>query len=75
VLFRSQELRVVGRITHESSRFFEGTGEILLSDGEVAASGSGKYLKLPIEKIADFDVADQEWKISNTGNDPREIDV
>jgi acyl-coenzyme A thioesterase PaaI-like protein len=71
----NQELRIVGRITHESSRFFEGTGEILLPDGEVAASGSGKYLKLPIEKIADFDVADQEWKVSNSGNDPREIDV
>ena len=28
-----QELRVVGRITNENSRFFEGTGEILLPDG------------------------------------------
>jgi acyl-coenzyme A thioesterase PaaI-like protein len=69
-----QELRVVGRITEETSRFFEGTGEILLPDGEVGASGSGKYLKLPIGKIAEFDVADQEWKVSNTKSEPAEIE-
>jgi acyl-coenzyme A thioesterase PaaI-like protein len=69
------ELRVVGRISTESSRFFEGTGEILLPDGEVGASGIGKYLKLPIEKIADFDVAGQEWRVSDAGNDPKEIEL
>ena len=69
------ELRVVGRITEESSRFFEGTGEILLSDGEIAASGFGKYIKLPIEKIADFDVAEQEWKVERKGSDPGEISL
>ena len=30
------ELRVVGRITNENRRLFEGTGEILLPDGQVA---------------------------------------
>jgi acyl-coenzyme A thioesterase PaaI-like protein len=66
-----QELRVVGRITSENSRFFEGTGEILLPDGEVAATGSGKYIKLPIDKIADFDSAEQEWKVTPNPNDPQ----
>lgn len=70
-----QELRVVGRITEESSRFFEGTGEILLPDGDIAASGVGKYIKLPIEKIADFDVADQEWRVVKKENDPGAINV
>ncbi len=71
----NQELRIVGRITEESSRFFEGTGEILLPDGEVAATGAGKYLKLPIEKIADFDIGDQEWKVSPAANDPLAIEI
>ena len=71
----NQELRVVGRITTESSRFFEGTGEILLPDGEIAASGFGKYMKLPLEKIAEFDAAEQEWQVTQNDNDPKQIDL
>lgn len=71
----NQDLRVVGRITAESSRFFEGTGEILLSDGEVAATGVGKYIKLPLEKIADFDAAAQEWKVVLNESDPKSFDL
>jgi uncharacterized protein (TIGR00369 family) len=69
------ELRVVGRITKESGRMFEGTGEILLPDGEVAVSGSGKYMKLPLEKIADFDVEAQEWRVNATPADPTSISL
>ncbi len=68
-----EELRVVGRITKNSSRFFEGTGELLLHDGSVAAEGLGKYLKTPLEKIADFDEDAQEWRVVPTPQDPREI--
>ena len=71
----NQQLRVVGRITSESSRFFEGTGEILLPDGEVAATGAGKYIKLPLDKIADFDAAEQEWKITHDEKDPKVIEL
>jgi acyl-coenzyme A thioesterase PaaI-like protein len=70
-----QELRVVGRITSDTSRFFEGTGEILLPDGEVAATGQGKYIKLPLEKIADFDAAEQEWKVVHHEHDPKTFDL
>lgn len=68
-------LRVVGRITSETSRTFEGTGELLLPDGEVAATGFGKYLRMPIEKIADFDHAEQEWKVIKRENDPEYIEL
>jgi hypothetical protein len=67
-------LRVVGRITSDNSRFFEGTGEILLPDGEIAAAGYGKYIKLPLEKISDFDHEEQEWRIVPSAADPVEID-
>jgi acyl-coenzyme A thioesterase PaaI-like protein len=70
-----RELRVVGRITNDTSRFFEGTGEILMPDGEIAASGYGKYIKLPLEKIADFDAAEQEWKIVHREHDPKTIEL
>lgn len=69
------ELRVVGRITHENRRLFEGTGEILLPDGTVAVEGHGKYIKLPLDEIADFDYEEQEWKAVLEEDDPTEIDV
>ncbi len=69
------ELRVVGRITRENNRSFEGTGEILLPDGSVAVEGSGRYLKLPIERIADFDVEEQEWRVVPSPNDPQEMEL
>jgi acyl-coenzyme A thioesterase PaaI-like protein len=70
-----QELRVVGRITSEDSRFFEGTGELLLPDGQIAATGRGKYIKQPLEKIADFDAAEQEWKVTPSERDPKTIEL
>lgn len=70
-----QELRVVGRITRDSRRIFEGTGEILLPDGEIAVEGVGKYIKLPIDDIADFDYDEQEWKAVPDENDPKVIDL
>ena len=70
-----EELRVLGRITKNSSRFFEGTGELLLQDGTVAAEGYGKYLKIPLEKIADFDVDHQEWRVVTSPEDPKEVNL
>ncbi|HEY3383778.1 MAG TPA: PaaI family thioesterase [Vicinamibacterales bacterium] len=67
------ELRVVGRIVSEAGRQFEGTGEVLLPDGEVAATGVGKYVKLPLDRIADFDAEVQEWRVVRTDADPAEI--
>jgi len=68
-----EELRVIGRITKDSSRFFEGTGELLLQDGTIAAEGRGKYLKIPLEKIADFDVDHQEWRVVDSPDDPKAV--
>ena len=69
-----QELRVVGRITKDSSRLFEGTGEIILPNGDIAAIGSGKYMKMPIDKIANFDNDEQEWQTLASPEDPTEIE-
>ena len=70
-----QELRVVGRITRDSRRIFEGSGEILLPDGEIAVEGFGKYIKLPLDQIADFDYEEQEWKAILEDGDPQEIEL
>ena len=70
----NEELRIVGRITSDSSRFFEGTGEVLLPNGEVAATGLGKYIKMPLDKIADFNPLEQEWKVTPSPRDPKTVE-
>ena len=70
-----QELRVIGRITQDGRRVFEGSGEILLPDGTIAAEGFGKYVKLPLDEIADFDVDAQEWRIITMPDDPQEVEI
>ena len=56
-----REIRAVGRITRDSGRLFEGTGEIVLEDGTVAVEARGKYLKMPIGEIASVEFSDTEW--------------
>jgi acyl-coenzyme A thioesterase PaaI-like protein len=56
-----REVRAVGRITRDSSRLFEGTGEIVLEDGSVAVEAHGRYLKMPIEGIVDKEFSQTEW--------------
>jgi uncharacterized protein (TIGR00369 family) len=63
-------LRVRGRITKDGGRVYEGSSEILLEDGTVAAEGRGRYLKMPLERIADFDREAQEWKVVPEAGDP-----
>jgi acyl-coenzyme A thioesterase PaaI-like protein len=68
-----EELRVVGRITKDSSRLFEGTGELLLADGTVAAEASGRYMKMPIERIAEGDFQ-REW-FTDAREAPAEVEL
>ena len=69
------KLRVLGRVTGENKRAFVGSGEILLPDGTVAVEGRGRFLKLPIDKIADFDVEKEEWRVVPSADDPQEVDL
>lgn len=66
------EIRAFGRITKHSSRIYEGTGEIVLEDGTVAVEATGRYLRQPIERIADGDFA-REWFIDER-EAPEEVD-
>jgi hypothetical protein len=64
---------VIGRIDRVTHRHFEGSGEILLKDGSVAVEGRGKFLKLPLAEIADFDAEEQEWRVTTSPNDPEYV--
>jgi uncharacterized protein (TIGR00369 family) len=69
------QLKVVGRVTENGSRFFRGTGEIILPGGEIAATAHGRYLKAPMEKIADFDPVENEWRVVESPDDPVTIEL
>ncbi|MBW1634740.1 MAG: PaaI family thioesterase [Deltaproteobacteria bacterium] len=69
------EIKVVARIEKERSRSFTGVGEILLADGTVAIEGRGKYLKMDIDKIADFDHEGDEWRVVELSKDPLFMEV
>ena len=71
----SGEIRAIGRITKIGKRAFEGTGEILLEDGSVAVEGHGRYLKLTLEQIADFDFEEQEWRVIPSPTDPEVVEI
>ncbi|MEN8198833.1 MAG: PaaI family thioesterase [Thermodesulfobacteriota bacterium] len=67
------DVRVLTRITKENKRFFEGSGEVLLPDGSVAVEGKGRYLKMDIDKIADFDTEEQQWQVVEMADDPETV--
>ena len=69
-----EEVRCVARITRDTSRIFEGTGEILLADGSVAVEGSGKYIKQSLEGITDRGFIEREW-FTDTREAPDSVDL
>lgn len=70
-----QELKIVGRVTSEGTRSFEGTGEIVLPDGEIAVSAEGKYMKVKIEKIVNNTNFNDDWFCVISPDDPSEIEI
>ena len=68
------QLKVVGRITRDRGRIFEGTGELYLPNGEVAVEAQGKYMKRRLEQITDKDFTKNEWFVPED-DPPEEIAV
>ncbi|MFO7620552.1 MAG: PaaI family thioesterase [Bacteroidales bacterium] len=70
-----QELKIIGRVISEGNRSFEGTGEIVLPDGEIVVSAEGKYLKVDIHRIAGEMKLDDDWFLVDSPDDPSEIEI
>jgi len=58
----NEELIAIGHITNDARRIFEGTGKILLPNGETAVEAHGRYMKMPVEKIAG-EFTTEEWRV------------
>jgi len=67
------EIRVRGRITKDSKRIFEGSGEIILADGTIAIQATGKYMKMDINNITDTDFSGDNWRVVSDPGDPQKI--
>lgn len=70
-----KEITVLARIVKDGRRSFEGEGQIILADGKVAVEGRGRYLKMDIDKIADFDHQGDEWQVIPMAEDPETVDL
>ena len=70
-----QELRIIGRVLKDGPRFFEGTGEIVLENGDIAVSAAGKYLKVPFDRITEAVMDETEWFHHPCDDDPKEIEI
>ena len=62
-----EEIRCVARITRDTSRLFEGSGEILLAGRQRRRRGVGQVRQADARDITDDDFAEREWF-----TDPRE---
>ncbi len=70
------ELKAIGRVTSNNRRIFEGSGEILLPDGTVAVTAEGRYMKLPIDKIAQGEYEmEEELFLVPRETDPTEVEL
>jgi uncharacterized protein (TIGR00369 family) len=68
------EIRVIGRITNNTGRVFEGAGEIVLADGTIAAEGRGRYLKMALSAITDEAFVREQW-FADERPIPSEVEV
>lgn len=55
------EIITVARVTRDTRKLFEGTGEIILPNGEIAVTASAKYVKMPVAQITDECNMAEEW--------------
>ncbi len=68
-------IKTAARITKETKRHFEGDGAIILANGRIAVEARGRYLKMSIDSITDFDFEEQQWKVIPDEEDPEMIEL
>ena len=68
-------VKAVGRITRNTRLIFEGTGEIILEDGTVAAIGYAKYVKMSLDKMAEETGGEDSMMIEDLTEGPLEVEI
>ncbi len=68
-------VKAVARITRNTRLIYEGTGEIILEDGSIAATGHAKYYKMKLKKLAEEVGADGSSMVEDTTEAPEEVEI
>lgn len=68
-------LKVIGRITGERGNFFEGTAELILPDGTIAATAVGKYMRMALDKISTEEFRTTQWGLMPETKQPEYIEI
>ena len=71
----NKPLICVGKIIKNSPLFFTGAGFIEDLDGNLLASATAKYVKLPPEKISNEAISPENWYLNTTDDDPEYITI
>jgi acyl-coenzyme A thioesterase PaaI-like protein len=69
------ECRVIGRVTAERGRIFEAAGELVLADGSVAASATGRYFRMRLDQIGEVDTGSLQWRVLPEADDPACLEI
>lgn len=67
-------VKAIARTTRNTRLLFEGTGEIILEDGSVAAIGYAKYVKMSLGKMEKETGADNSMMIEDSKEAPTEVE-
>ncbi len=70
----NQELKVIAKITNDRGKLVEGTGKLILPNGDVAVTAKGKYMRKNIKDIFDDKFATEEW-IESDAKDLKTIQI
>lgn len=68
-------IKAFARITRNSRLIFEGTAEILLEDGTVAAIGYAKYVKMSLDRMAKETGSNDSMMIEDKTEGPSEVEI
>ncbi len=67
-------IKCVARITRNTRLLFEGTGELILEDGSIAAIGHAKYCKMSLKKLEKDTGADDTLMMEDLSPAPAEVE-
>lgn len=70
-----KQVKAVARINRNTRLLFEGTAEIVLEDGSIAATGHAKYVKMTYDKMEKETGAEQSMMIDDVTEAPAEVEI
>lgn len=68
-------VRAVAQLVEDGKRFFTAHGRVVVGDGVTAVEAHGRFMKLKLERIAEFDPHEQMWQVCPLPTDPAEVDI